>query len=67
MNYSKLRGRIKEVYGTQDEFAKNIGVSTQFVSRRLTEKAEITTRDVMVWSDALGIQNDEINVYFFTL
>lgn len=34
-DYRKLRGRIKEKFGTQAEFSKNIGLSEVSVSNKL--------------------------------
>ena len=34
-DYSKLRGKIKEVFGTQAKFAKAMGMSTVTLSAKL--------------------------------
>ena len=41
-DYSKLRGRIKEKYDTQDAFADAIGIGRVSLSKRLNNQLELT-------------------------
>lgn len=42
-DYSKLRGKIKEVFGTQAKFAKAMGMSTVTLSAKLNGTASNMT------------------------
>lgn len=63
--YKKLRGRIVEKYGTQEDFAKAIGISKNAMSRKMTGKAGISQEDIRQWCQILEIQISEIGEYFF--
>ena len=39
-NYAKLKGRIKEKYGTQEDFAKAIGLTPTTFSLKINGKAK---------------------------
>lgn len=65
-DFSKLRGRIVEKYGSCSAFADKLGISPQQLTPKLTGKTGITREDVVEWSEALGISIDKIGVYFFT-
>ena len=40
--YNKLKGRITELYGTQGNFAKKVGISKNSMSKKLTCKTEFS-------------------------
>lgn len=63
--YNKLRGRIVEKYGTQDEFARTIGISRNSLSLKMTGKTGISQTDIIKWCQLLDIKADEIGQYFF--
>lgn len=44
LNYSKLRGRIREKCGTEGAFAKSIGRSPKFISDVFQEEPTLTQR-----------------------
>lgn len=64
-DYSKLRGRIRELYGTQGEFAKAVGRSLTHISQVLNGKSFLGQDELYKWADALGISDEEIVAYFF--
>lgn len=66
MSYAKLRGRIREMYGTQEAFANAIGLSKVALSMRLNNKTKWTVADLAKAKDALQIKDDEIPAYFFS-
>ena len=66
-DYSKLRGKIKEVFGTQDQFAIAIGIGRVSLSQRLNNQLEFTQDEMFKSCDALNIDYVEIPTYFFTL
>ena len=66
-NYSKLRGRIVEVFGSQAEFAKAMEWSERTLSLKLTNQVYWRQSDICKAVSLLNISNDEILAYFFTL
>ena len=66
MSYAKLRGRIREIYGTQEAFAKAIGLSKVALSMRLNNKTDWSSREMVKAKEALKIKDSEIIAYFFT-
>lgn len=65
MSYAKLRGRIKEVFGSQDAFAKEIGLDSSSVSAKLNNKTEWTRKQIVDAATALKIPVEDIPEYFF--
>jgi transcriptional regulator with XRE-family HTH domain len=66
-DYSKLRGRIKEICGTQDNFAERLGMGRVSLSQRLNNMLEFTQDEIYHACDILSIDMQEIDTYFFTL
>lgn len=66
-DYSKLKGRIVEKYGTQACFAKKIGISSNTLSLKMNNKIRFTSDDVIKISELLGIKRQEIDEYFFVV
>lgn len=64
-SYRKLRGRIKEIFGTQAAFSKEVGLSKISVSKKLNGKTEFTQSDIEWWAKILGIKRGEYVEYFF--
>lgn len=65
MSYSKLRGKIKEVFGTQEAFASAIGINAATVSGKLNGRSDWTRKEVEGACVALGIPMEEMHIYFF--
>ena len=66
-DYSKLIGRIVEVFRTRRAFAKQLGLSDMVLSNRLGNKAEWSDREIVKSCELLGIPLEEAHNYFFTL
>lgn len=66
-DYSKLRGRIVEKYGTIDNFAKKIKRSKTFVSGVINNKAMLRQDDLVCWCDTLDIEYADIGEFFLTV
>lgn len=66
-NYSKLRGKIREVYNTQANFAKAIGISRSSLNQRLNNILDFSQTEMERSADALGFAKDEIPAYFFAV
>lgn len=64
--YDRLRGRIVEKYGSQEEFAKVIGISSTSMSKKMKGKTGFSQKDIVKWSELLGISKPEYSEYFFT-
>lgn len=67
MSYSKLRGKIKEVFGTQDAFAQAMGMDRSTLSLKLNNKSEWTMTEIEKACCLLGIPINEVYLYFFTV
>lgn len=65
-NYAKLRGRIKEIFGTQEAFAKAIGISSASLSQRLNNVLEFTQEEIFNSCEVLKIPLTDMMSYFFT-
>lgn len=66
-DYSKLKGRIIEMYDSFGSFAEAIGISRQAVSNVLNGHTQFTASSIELWRNALDIPASEIGLYFFTL
>ena len=64
-DYSKLNGRIKEVYKKQAVFAAAIGLSERTLSLKLNNKRWWTQLEIHNSCNALGINYVDIPLYFF--
>ena len=64
--YKKLRGRIIEKFGTQEKFAKRIGISENSLSKKMQCKTGISQSDIHLWAELLDISICEYGEYFFT-
>lgn len=65
-DYRKLRGRIKEKFGTQAEFSKNIGLSEVSVSNKLNNVVDWGQKEMEDAISVLEIPYSDIHAYFFT-
>lgn len=65
-NYNKLKGRIREVCGTNSEFAQQLGCSLNTLSAKLNHKNDFTQSDIIKSTRILQIDLDDISAYFFT-
>lgn len=66
-NYSKLRGKIKELYKTQADFANALNMGTVTLSARLNNYVEWNQSEILKAVELLRIDVKEIPEYFFTL
>lgn len=65
-SYNKLKGKIVELYGTQGNLAKKIGISKNSMSKKLTGKTEFSQSDIEKWAELLEIEKRDYGEYFFT-
>ena len=64
-DYSRLRGRIKEICGTQEAYADRISLGRVSVSQRLNNVLEFSQLEMLKSADVLGFSASEIPAYFF--
>ena len=66
MSYAKLRGKIKEVFGTNEAFAKALGIDTSSLSAKLNNKSSWKREEIEKACELLNIPIEEVYLYFFT-
>ena len=64
-SYNKLRGRIIEMYGSQEKFADSLGISRVAMSNKLNCKSGFSQNDIVKWSKLLSIERADYGAYFF--
>lgn len=64
-NYSKLKGKIKEVYSSQKNFAKAMKMSERTLSVKLNGSAMFTQVEMLGAVELLGINIVDLHEYFF--
>ena len=65
-DYSKLRGRIVEKYGTVTAFSKELGANINTVLAKLNGTTGWKMQEIEACLSLLDISRDEIGLYFFT-
>lgn len=65
-DYSKLKGRIIEKFGTQYKFAKANNISDRSMSLKLKNEIGLSQDEILRWCNLLEIEKKEIPLYFFT-
>lgn len=65
-DYSKLRGRVVERFGTQEAFAKAVRMSPAGLSAKLRNLTGFTQDEICEACSALSIPARQISQYFFT-
>ncbi|MCU7380770.1 DUF739 family protein [Clostridiales Family XIII bacterium ASD5510] len=65
-DYSKLLGKIVEIFGSQIKFATAMKWSERTLSLKLNNKVSWKQPEIDTACTLLEIPNDEIVVYFFT-
>ena len=67
MSYAKLRGKIREVFGTQDAFATAIGMNNATLSKKLNNKVDWTREEIEKACMLLCVPANELHEYFFAV
>lgn len=65
-DYSKLKGRIREIFDTQSAFADAMGISAITLSAKLNNKGQWKSSEIDKACELLKIAKEEIPIYFFT-
>ncbi len=64
-NHKKLRGKIKEVAGTEINFAKMMGISQTSLSSKLNNKTDFSRSEIIKMQELLKITEEEFKEIFF--
>lgn len=67
MSYPKLRGKIREKYGTQEAFAAAMDKAPGTLSAKLTGKVEWTRQEIEDVCRLLDIPLIQAHEYFFAV
>lgn len=65
-NYSKLKGRIVEKCGNQQNFAKSLGLSQRSLSLKLSNKRDFRQNEIERSLKILELKEEDVQDYFFT-
>lgn len=65
-DYRKLRGKIREAYGTQKSFCYAMHMNDATLSAKLNSKTPFSQDEICKAVQLLGVQSHEIPVYFFS-
>lgn len=63
-DFSKLKGRIVEKFGTQKAFCEALGRTPEWLSRRLNNQIEFDADDMASIIDLLEIDPQSLHLYF---
>lgn len=66
-DYSKLKGKIKEVFNTIENYSVAVKRSTTSINKKLTNKVPFTQTEILLSAEVLGIPLTDIAEYFFTV
>lgn len=64
-DFSKLRGRMVEKYGTIEKTAEAAGLRRDTLSLALNGKRTFTQSEIVILTKALDIPSAEVGLYFF--
>ena len=65
MSYSKLRGKIREVFKRNEDFSKAMGMNSASLSAKLNSKSPWTRDEIEKACELLRIPVEEVYLYFF--
>lgn len=64
-DYSKLRGRIYEVFGSQKNFEEAMNISHATLWAKLTNRTYFNQAEIQQATKLLGIEQGSVSAYFF--
>lgn len=65
MNYNKLKGKIKEILGTQNKLAEELEVDEATISNKLNNNTFFSQKEILAICSILKIPKNLIPEYFF--
>ena len=66
-NYSKLKGRIIEIYGSQRNFAHAMGTSERTISLKLNGRIPFSQTEITKAISLLNLNLSQASEYFFVI
>ena len=66
-DYRELRGLIRSKFGTQENYAKAIGISNTSLQERLSNKVPFKQTEIIMTKQLLGLSAEKMDEIFFTL
>ena len=65
-NFDKLKGKIKEVFNTQNEFADALGIAPNTLSSKLNNQSDFSSNEISKATKLLNIssQVEAWNIFF---
>ena len=66
MNYSYLKAKIIENDKTQGDFAADLGITQQELSRKINDKSQFSTAQILKAKEILNLSGEDIVRCFFT-
>lgn len=64
--YEKLKGKIKEVFDTQEAFATAMGMARSSLYSKLNNNTEFTQLEMLKALELLHLNKTDVDAYFFT-
>lgn len=65
LNHDKLKGKIKEVLGTQSKLAEALDLDETTISNKLNSNTYFTQKEILKICSILNISKEQIAEYFF--
>ena len=65
MSYTKLRGKIVELFRTQSAFADAMGMNKATLNGKLNNRSQWTANEITTACELLNIHLSEAHIYFF--
>jgi len=65
-NYSKLKGKIREMEMTQSDFARQLGITEQTLNLRFKNKRPFKQEEIEKTMILFNEPIENIHIYFFT-
>ncbi len=65
INHDKLKGRIKEILGTQGKLAEKIDLDETTISNKINSNTYFTQKEILKICTILNIRHSDIPEYFF--
>jgi len=65
LNHDKLKGKIKEVLGTQSKLAEELQLDETTISNKLNSNTYFTQKEILRICSILEISLDDVKEYFF--
>ena len=66
-NYNKLRGKIREVFGSEARFCDKMPFNRSTLSQKLNGITEFNQSEMLIAMELLGIPTSRCDEYFFVV